>query len=69
VREEAAPGNEVLRAVKLEDERLTRLECPKESASSRLPEVGLIELRLTPEEAKPLVVGDRNVEVHAEQGY
>ena len=64
---ESSANDEVLRAMQLEQERFARLERSELAISTGLPKVELVQLRLTSQKAKPVVVGDGHVKLQVEE--
>ena len=62
--EKATTNDEVLWAVQLEEQRFSGQQRSKRLPSTGLPEVDFIKLRPIAKEPKPLVIGNRNVELH-----
>ena len=56
--EEPAPHDEVAGAVELEQEQLTRRECPEPGTPSRLPEVDLVDFGQPGQQLEPVPVRD-----------
>ncbi|MEO8218784.1 MAG: hypothetical protein ABI718_17040 [Acidobacteriota bacterium] len=61
---EPTAHNQVLGAVKFEQKGIARLKCLKFPIPTGLPEVNFVELRLAPQQQKPVAVRDSNEDLH-----
>src|SRR5205823_4808823 len=62
--EEPSTDDEVFGSVKLEEQHLSGLQNAKATATARLPEVDLVDVRETAQETEPLVIGDGDEGLH-----